>query len=610
MSHFHVIHLRLRQCGQSSCLLREDSVSYKRRERIVWLQRFALAMAILLGVALTAGAQNDYPLTDDSKPKPGVPQGRVEGPFQWKSRIYAGTVRDYWVYVPAQYKASSPACVLVVQDGIGRARAWHLPTVMDNLIHAGDMPVTIGIFIAPGIVPAPHENAQPRFNRSFEYDSLGDRYARFLLEEILPEVNKRYRLSDDPNDRAIAGASSGGICAFNVAWERPDAFRRVYSSIGTFVALRDGHDLPSLVRKCEPKPIRVYLQDGNHDLNIYAGDWWLANQRMFSALQWAGYDVAHAWGTGGHDSKQSAAITPEALRWLWRDYPKPIRRGATPHRRTDLLIPDEPWQLVGEGYRFTEGPAANARGEVFFTDVPESKIYRIDLQGRITLFAENTGGANGLMFGADGRLYACAGKKRQLVAYTPDGKLQVVAKDIQGNDLAITPMGIYVTEPSKKRVVFVGKDGSIQPVDTRGLDFPNGVVASPDFTQLYVADTRRQRANVYQIRPDGSLRYKEPMVHLHLAPESNQSGADGMCVDREGRLYVTTRLGLQVCDQLGRVQLILEKPQRAWLSNVAFGGPQFDTLYVTCRDKVYRRRIKAKGLRSGAKPIKPPKPRL
>src|SRR5690606_23198593 len=144
------------------------------------------------------------------------------------------------------------------------------------------------VFIEPGVVPAVTEGDQPRFNRSFEYDSMGDRYARFLLEEIVPEVKKKYNLSDDPNDRGIGGASSGAICAFNVAWERPDAFRRVLSTIGTYVGLRGANEFPVLVRKTEPKPIRVFLQDGNRDLNIYAGDWWVANQDMLSALQFAG----------------------------------------------------------------------------------------------------------------------------------------------------------------------------------------------------------------------------------------------------------------------------------------------------------------------------------
>ena len=337
-----------------------------------------------------------------------IPTGEVKGPFPWNSQIFPGTERNYWVYVPAQYDASQPACVLVVQDGLGRARDWNLTAVMDQLIHSGEMPVTIGIFIDPGVVPAPHDEAQPRFNRSFEYDALGDRYAKFLIEEILPHVGEQYNLSTDPNDRAIAGASSGGICAFTVAWERPDQFRRVLSTIGTFVGLRGGNEYPTLIRKTEPKPIRVFLQDGSHDLNIYAGDWWMANQTMLSAFNYAGYDVNHAWGEGGHDGKQGREIMPDALRWLWRDYPEPIKaREDYSNRRMQLLIPGESWQLVSQGHRFTEGPAINAAGELFFTDIPNGRIHRVDAQGNVSVFAENSPSVNGLMFDADGFLYAC-----------------------------------------------------------------------------------------------------------------------------------------------------------------------------------------------------------
>ena len=222
----------------------------------------------------------------DTLPQEGVPKGEIKGPFEWKSNIFPGTVRNYWVYVPAQYDASQPTPVFVLQDGLNHAKGWNVPTTLDNLIHKGKVPVQIGIFVDHGIVPAPNKHAQPRFNRSFEYDAMGDRYARFLLEEILPEVAKDYNLSDDPNDRCIGGASSGAICAFNAAWERPDAFRRVFSSVGTFVDLRGGGEFPTLIRKYEPKPIRVFLQDGSNDLNLYAGSWWIANQSMLSALDY------------------------------------------------------------------------------------------------------------------------------------------------------------------------------------------------------------------------------------------------------------------------------------------------------------------------------------
>jgi gluconolactonase len=177
--------------------------------------------------------------------------------------------------VPEQYRADTPAAVMVFQDGgrfVAEDGRWRVPVVFDSLIHRGDMPVTVGVFVDAGVVPARAAEQQPRFNRSFEYDALGDRYARFLLEELLPEVGKGFNLTGDPNLRAIGGSSSGGICAFTVAWNRPDAFRRVLSFIGSYTGLRAGDTYPTLVRKTEPRPIRVFLQDGSRDLNIAVGD--------------------------------------------------------------------------------------------------------------------------------------------------------------------------------------------------------------------------------------------------------------------------------------------------------------------------------------------------
>ena len=575
------------------------------------MQRVVL---MVLGVAFLPSSalwgQESYRVPADSQRKPGVPEGSILGPFSWVSEVFPGTVRDYWIYVPAQYDAASPACVFVVQDGLNRANDWKLPVVMDNLIHEGAMPVTIGVFVNPGVVPAPHAQAQPRMNRSFEYDSMGDRYSRFLLEEILPEVEKSYNLSHDPNDRSIAGASSGGICAFTVAWERPDQFRRVLSTIGTFVGLRGGNEYPVLVRKTEPLPLRVFLQDGANDLNLYAGSWWVANQDMLAALEFSGYDVHHAWGEGGHNGRHAAAIMPEALRWLWRDYPEPITAGRAPERRTDLLIEGEDWQLVSEGHRFTEGPAVNEQGEVFFTDIPNNRIHKIAADGSVSEVVQDSGGANGLMFGVDGYLYACQNGRRQLVRYDADFHEEVVAEDCPSNDLVALHRGDgYYTDPANSKVWHVDAEGRRTLVD-EGIERPNGVVASGDQTQLFVNDTRGRWIYAFQIQTDGSLAARQEFGHLHRPDDSGQTGADGMTVDTEGRLYVATELGLQVLDQLGRVHLILRKPQEAWLSNVVFGGPDLDTLYVTCGDKVYCRKVKARGAVSWQAPVALPKPRL
>src|SRR6187402_1004090 len=300
-----------------------------------------------------------YPVDSASVEHAGVPKGEIIKLSYNNSKIFPGTWREYWVYVPAQYQPDKPACVYVNQDGI----QWKAPTVLDNLIHQKEIPVTIGVFVNPGRVLAKDaQTGLDRFNRSFEYDGLGDAYARFILEEILPEVEKQktsdgrpIKLSQSGNDRAIGGSSSGAVCAFTAAWERPDAFSRVFSTIGTYVGLRGGDVYPTLIRKFEPKPLRVFLQDGSKDLNIYGGDWWMANQEMERALTFAGYDVKHAWGDGGHDGIHATAVFPEAMKWLWKDHPTPIKPGRGSSQLQEILIPDEEWKLVGEGYKFTEG---------------------------------------------------------------------------------------------------------------------------------------------------------------------------------------------------------------------------------------------------------------
>ncbi len=564
----------------------------------------------LLSSMAIAQQKEHYELSKDSKVQKNVPQGEIKGPFQWKnSSIFPGTERNYSIYIPSQYDATKPCCLLVVQDGLRKAQQWKFPTVLDNLIHEKQIPPMIGVFISPGVVPAPNSNSQPRFNRSFEYDGMGDSYARFLLKEILPAVKKKYNISEDPNDRMIAGSSSGAICAFTVAWERPDSFRRVFSAVGTFVSLRGGNEYPALVRKFETKPIRIYLQDGSNDLDIYGGNWWNANQTMLSSLQFAGYDVKHAWGKGGHNGKHSTAILPDAMRWLWRDYPKPIKIIQGKKRRTDILIPGEDWQLIGEGYKYAEGPAVNADGEVFFSDVPSSKIYRIGLDGKVSLFADNTQRSNGLMFAADGKLYACQSGAKRIVRYDNQGNSETVVKDVNSNDIVMLPKGGYFSDPQNHQVWHFTLDGK-KKVVAKDIEFPNGLHTSTDHAFLLVNDSKGRFNYSFQIQPDGSLVNRQLYGHLHRGDNDKDCWADGMTIDSEGRTYIATRIGLQVMDQLGRVHLIINKPQAAKLSNVVFGGADLNTIYATSTDKVYRRKLKARGVVPWKGAVKPPRPSL
>ncbi|HXF09575.1 MAG TPA: SMP-30/gluconolactonase/LRE family protein [Desulfuromonadaceae bacterium] len=576
-------------------------------------------LAAILFSPVTLMAVDDYAPGPDSKPQPDVPHGAVVRYTLEDSKIFPGTRRDYWVYVPAEYTPDQPACVYIGQDKM----RFNETNVFDNLIYRKEMPVTIGVFVEPGVVKAADTNAAlDRYNRSYEYDGLGDNYARFLLEELLPAVEKTtlpdgrpIRLSHSGNDRAIGGASSGSIAAFTAAWERPKEFSRVFSSIGTYVDLRGGARYPTLIRKFEPKPIRIFLQDGSNDHNKYGGDWWMANQTMQRALVFAGYDVTNVWGDGGHTGKQATSLFPDAMRWLWREWPQPVIAGQSQNETfSNILVPGESWQLVGDGYGFTEGPAVNAKGEVYFNDTRSNKTYKIDLEGKVSVFMPDSKRGNGQAFGPDGRLYANANATSQVIAYD-SGKATVIAENIYGNDIVMAHNGnIYVTDPppstnnAASKIWLIRPNGEKSVVDT-GLKFANGIALSPDQSLLYVDDYRSHWVYSYVVQPDGTLVDKQKYYWLHERDVDDESGADGMRIDREGRLYVATRSGIQVCDQAGRVQCILPTPNGR-VSNMTFGGEKFDTLFATCGDRVYKRKLKVTGANAWDQPNKPAPPKL
>jgi gluconolactonase len=571
------------------------------------------SLVVLMFAALAASAADDYLPGPDSKPRDGAPAGEVTQYVFHDSKIFPGTTRDYWVYVPKQYDPATPACLYVGQDGV----QFKAPVVFDNLIQKHEMPITIGVFIMHGRVKADSTNALDRFNRSYEYDGLGDNYVRFLLDEILPEVEKKtasdgrpIRLSKKGNDRAIGGASSGAICAFTAAWERPDAFQRVFSSIGTYVDQRGGNDYPALIRKTEAKPLRVFLQDGSNDLNKVGGNWHLANQEMLSALEFSGYEVTNIWGDGGHNGKQATAIFPDAMRWLWKDWPQAIGKGVNSSQPVaQLIVPGEEWQVAGEGYGLTGGLAVNPQGEVFFTDAANNHIHKIGLDGHVVIFAEDTGGVKSLSFGPDGRLYAGGGGKR-LNAYNPDGTTMVVPGEFHVDDLCIgANSNIYALDSAAKQIVLIPPTSERRTVD-EGIAFPSGICFTPDQSLLLVADKRGQFVYSFHIAADGALTARQPYHHLHIPDAVMESGAEGMTTDTRGMLYVATRLGIQVCDQAGRVNGIIAKPPGEPISRIVFGGANFDELFASGGGKIYKRKMRAKGILSFQPPIKPAAPSL
>lgn len=577
-----------------------------------------LALIFTQTMAVAQSPEEKYPVDSASVEHPGVPKGELLKLTFSNSKIFPGTWREYWIYIPVQYNPEKPACVYVNQDGI-QAKA---PTVFDNLIYRKEMPVTIGVFVMPGRVLATDTGrALDRFNRSFEYDGLGDSYARFILDEILPDVEKHktsdgrsIRLSKNGNDRAIGGSSSGAICAFTVAWECPWEFSRVFSGIGTYVGLRGGERYPTIIRKYPPKPLRIFLQDGSNDLNIYGGDWWKGNETLERALTFSGYEVRHVWGEGGHNGLQGTAVFPDAMRWLWKDWPKPVETGNSKNQfLNDILIPGENWEMVGSGYGFTEGTAVNALGEVFYQDIPNSKTYKTEIDGKLTTIVLDSRKASGTAFGPDGKRYVVAGATKQILSYDANEKKIIVADSLAGNDLVVARNGnIYVTAPDgierPSKVYLIRPNGEKKIVDL-GLKFANGVTLTPDQTQLYVAESSSHWVWIYTILPDGTLTNKQRFGWLHVPDNQENAWADGLRCDKDGRIYVATRMGIQVLDQTGRVNVILPVPS-GQPSNCCFGGADFSILYVSCGDKVYRRKLKIHGANPFENPFKIANPKL
>lgn len=560
-----------------------------------------------------------YPPHPDSLVQPGVPVGDLIK-FEFSgSRIFPGTSREVTVYVPKQYRPETPACVYVNQDGV----QWNAPVVFDNLIARGEIPVIIGVFVRPGVVKAAAPAAAlDRFNRSLEYDGLGEAYARFLLDELLPAVETRaapdgrpLRLSHLGRDRAIGGSSSGAIAAFTAAWERPDAFSRVFSAIGTYVGLRGGDGYATLVRKTEPKPLRIFLQDGSNDLNIYGGDWWMANQTLQRALAFAGYDTRHVWGEGGHNGRHGTAVFPDAIRWLWRDWPAAVTP-AGPTRNpmlAALLRPGEGWSLVAGGFGAVESLAVSPQGELVFSDTHSGLSHRVGREGRVVEFPVESLGGRAVTFGADGRLRHIMTDARRVVALGPDGAASLVAEDLAARDLVSLYQGdSYALESgtagTPARLWRLRPDGSKRVVDD-AAPVAGGLALSPDQTLLYASEEQSHWVVSYQIQPDGSLAHRQRYYWLHQPDTAEASGARGMACDAEGRLYVATHLGIQICDQAGRVNAILPVPGgRAWA--VALGGERLDQLFVSTGDRVYRRALNTRGVHAWAPPVKPAAPRL
>lgn len=510
-----------------------------------------LAVALLLPFA--ARTQESYPLTPDSEVQ-NVPHGTVEKTTLSPGQFYPGTPHTISIYLPPNVGAE-PLPYMVFLDGSGylggRMRA---ATVFDNLIAKHQLPPMVGIFIDPGVLPAIRPDAQNRYERVFEYDSLSNRYVNFLMQEVIPFVEKRHSLSKDPNAHAIGGTSTGAVGAFVAAWHRPDQFRRVLSLIGTYVAMKGADTLPELVRKTEPKPIRIWMQDGANDHitpdepygTFFAGTWPRANQLLFDALQFGGYDAKLTIGTGGHDTKQGSAELPDALRWLWRDY--------SPEKGMGKIEVHPPVAQSTAGF--------DKRGSIWAT---------VD---------------------------AIAGWE-DLGKITSDKLDQDTIELLNGSALSQQHL-MYSTVEG----LIAWKRGQvIAPVKTSA-----GVALSPDQAMLVVTDREHRHQWSMQLDKDGKPTNAEPFYRLEVLDD--ETGATGAAFDSVGQVYFATKIGVQIAEANGRIAMILNSPvPDRPVENIAFGGSDHDWLYVTVDGKLFRRKMKTHAVPVD-KPEKPPQPPL
>ena len=540
------------------------------------MKHFGLICALFLSCTLFAQqAYNIAAPYDPATVKVAEDQrGEVIQLVMNESLRYPGTEREVLVYVPQQYRDSAPACLLVCMDGI----LYDATTVLDNLIASGEMPVTIGVFINPGVVYDEDRNVV-RYNRCKEFDSTDDNWAQFIEQEVLPQVRalktkdgQAINISSDPNDCAITGASSGGIAAFTAAWNRPDMFSRVYTTVGTFVAMRGGHEYPAIVRKTEPKPLRIYMQDGWYDVwNPIFGEWFEYNLLMESAFNFAGYEAFHVWNRGNHSIKYGTLAFPDAMRWLWKGYPARVKKGTSNNGMLQAILdPAYDWVALpisstidGDIYPAAEGKIVFASG---------NQVCQVNSDGQLQVVSTLKSGERLMGEGLSLRsntLY----KNGQKVA---EGlrACQAVQELAGGKYVALCDASVKSND-----IVSVLSEG------TRAL------AVAPDYRFCVSVQENTHHLISTIMDKKGHMLYSEPFYFLHDLSNGKLASAGNMAFDTHGNLYVATPMGVQVADHNGRVRAILSLPAGG-VDALAFSG---NYLYVRCGEKIFVRKMKAIG---------------
>ncbi len=517
-----------------------------------------LLLLVCLFVSAALRAQEPYQLGPDSQVQ-NVPHGTVEKLVLPPGQFFPGTPHNYAVYIPANAPVG-PLPYMVFLDGASYlGNNLRAANVLDNLIAAKAIPPMVGVFVDPGVLPAIRPDAQNRYERVFEYDSLSNRYSRFLLEELLLAVAMKHALSANPDEHAIGGTSTGAVGAFVAAWHRPDQFHRVLSLIGTYVAMKGADTLPEIVRKTEAKPIRIWMQDGANDHitaaqpygTFYAGTWPRANQLLFDALQFQGYDAKLTIGTGGHDTKQGGAELPDALRWLWRGY--------SAEKGVDKVEVKPPAAMGGSGW--------DNRGSVWAT---------VEAVGNWESLGKST-----------------------------NPNLDEVTQIALGGIAQTRQRTFYGVGPG---TVIWGVKGAVGNAVPSPTPAPIAIALSPDQGMLVVADMIHRHQWSMQLDKDGKPVNGEPFYRLEVLDDDG--GAMGAAFDSIGQVYFATSLGIQVCEANGRVAMILNSPvPDKPVDHVAFGGSDRDWLYAVADGKLFRRKMKVHAVPVD-KPVKPPQPPL
>jgi len=560
-----------------------------------------VALLVALGCVVASGAQAQirYLESPDSLVQPGVPKGDLLN-FKFTSqKYYPGSTCNVAVYIPAQYTGEKSACLCVGYDGPGlQAR-----NVFDNLIFKKQMPVTIGVWVGPSMILKPGQKKPVRYIRDYQYDSVNGDFGSYVINEVMPYIEqqktalgKPILISPDPSDHMAMGVSAGGIGSFTLAWEHPEFVRRVFSAIGSFYGIRGGDWYPVLIRKTEPKPIRVFQQDGVKDTwNPAFGDGYQLNEAVEESLRFAGYDVNHSWGVLGHEGSDATSVLPEALKWLWRDYPAPIVAGVSGNSfLLDTLVPGKSWQLLGGIAQPVAAVASDPAGSVYFAD-PAGMVYKLDDTGKTDKFVDTGSAVCSMAFDSSGALYVCQPSAGKVLQISVGGKKSVVVSGGRASHVIVDSKGrIYISEPGlhddMPSIVWIIEGGKKTVID-KGLDHATGLLITPDRNRLLIAEGHTHWVHDGLLLPDGTIQFREHLYWLHVE-ESTADGdwadAGDMAMDGLTHLYVATRMGVQIGDNEARSAAILTLPGGA-VTALCFGGKAFDTLYAVSGGRIYVR---------------------